>query len=83
MTGATMATADLAAAVAAAQCDLDDIITAAKAKGLSHKTSRRWAHQLGVVINLRNALTTAEKSAGSRKEKGWGAKVSDVFPQSA
>lgn len=82
MTGATMATADLAAAVAAAQCDLDDIITAAKAQGRSHKTSRRWAHQLGVVATLRNALATAEKSAGP-KEKGWGAKVSDVFPQSA
>jgi D-serine deaminase-like pyridoxal phosphate-dependent protein len=75
--------ADLTAAVLAAQADLDDVIVAAKAKGLSHRSSRRWAHQLGVVINLRNALAAAEKSAGSRKEKGWGAKVSDVFPQSA
>jgi hypothetical protein len=73
---------DLHAAVQAAQADLDDVIAAAKAKGLSHKSSRRWAHQLGVVATLRTALARAEKSGG-KKESGWGAKVSDVFPQSA
>jgi hypothetical protein len=62
--------------VQAAQADLDDIIIAARAQGRSHRTSRRWAHQLGVVATLRTALA----AAGKPKEKGWGAKVSDVFP---